>query len=77
MAITFDARKREWTLIHRAVDFVHAEEVFAGDTFTQVDDRRDYGELRLITAGLLGGRMVIVVWTPRGEDRHIISMKGK
>jgi uncharacterized DUF497 family protein len=42
MAITFDARKREWTLIHRAVDFVHAEEVFAGDTFTQVDDRCDY-----------------------------------
>jgi uncharacterized DUF497 family protein len=75
MAITFDPKKREWTLIHREVDFVNADQVFAGETYTQVDDRRDYGELRLITAGLLSGRMVIVVWTPRGDDRHVISMR--
>jgi uncharacterized DUF497 family protein len=23
----------------------------------------------------LHGRMVIVVWTPRGEDRHVMSMR--
>jgi uncharacterized DUF497 family protein len=73
--ITFDPKKREWTLIHREVDFVSAAEVFAGATFTQVDERHDYGEQRLVTAGLLHGRMVIVVWTPRGEDRHVISMR--
>ncbi|WP_349627421.1 BrnT family toxin [Rhodopseudomonas palustris] len=35
----------------------------------------DYGELRIITVGLLRGRMVIVVWTPRSEARHIFSMR--
>jgi uncharacterized protein len=39
--------------------------VFAGDHFTAVDDRRDYGELRYITAGWLDGRFVLrVVGTP-------------
>ena len=30
------------------------------------DERRDYGELRFITAGTLDGRTVVLVWTPRG-----------
>jgi|SRR5579884_1758150 len=44
-------------------------------TATRIDDRKDYGEMRLITAGYLRGRMVVIVWTPRGRDRHIISMR--
>ncbi|WP_198293665.1 BrnT family toxin, partial [Acidithiobacillus ferrooxidans] len=44
--------------------------------FTREDDRKEYGEVRLITAGLLRERMVVLVWTPRGVDeRHIISMR--
>ncbi|WP_455406788.1 BrnT family toxin [Rhodopseudomonas parapalustris] len=39
------------------------------------DNRRNYGEERIITIGKLLGRMVIVVWTPRGEARHVISMR--
>ena len=75
MRITYDPRKREWTLQHREVDFVDAEKVFAGPTFDQVDDRRDYGEVRIVTVGRLDGRMVIVVWTQRGDTRHVISMR--
>ena len=51
------------------VDFENASQVFAGPTFDQVDDRYDYGETRIITVGRLGERMMIVVWTPRGETR--------
>jgi uncharacterized DUF497 family protein len=29
----------------------------------------------LTTVGVLDGRMVILVWTPRGEARRIISMR--
>jgi uncharacterized protein len=75
MKTTFDAVKRDWTIAHRGIDFaVDAEKVFAGDTVTVVDDRFDYGEVRSISAGFLDGRMVVVVWTQRGADRHIISM---
>jgi uncharacterized DUF497 family protein len=75
MEITFDKTKRDLTLAHRGLDFARAGEVFAGLTATVVDDRFDYGETRFITAGLLDGRVVVMVWTQRGEARHIISMR--
>jgi uncharacterized DUF497 family protein len=73
--ITYDAEKRSWTLEHRRVDFEDAVHVFAGPEVTIEDDRRDYGETRYQTYGLLGGRLVTLVWTPRGDARHIISMR--
>jgi len=75
MRITFDPAKREWTLRNRQVDFKDAETVFNGPTADEVDRRQNYGEIRIVTAGHLNGRMVIVVWTPRGDARHIISMR--
>ncbi len=75
MAITYDPAKRAWTLRERRLDFEDAKEVFAGRAFEQEDDRRDYGEIRVITIGFLRDRMVVLVWTPRGSDRHIISMR--
>ena len=75
MSITFDPAKREATLANRGLDFADADEVFAGLTVQFPDERRDYGEGRIITVGLLGGRMVVVIWTQRGDDRHVISMR--
>lgn len=76
MTITFDPAKRRWTLDHRGLDFVaDAEAAFAGRTVTREDDRFAYGETRYITAGYVGARMVVMVWTPRGTARHVISMR--
>ena len=76
MTTTFDHAKRNWTLTHRGLDFaVDAERVFSGDTLTEVDDRFDYGEVRRVSAGFLNNRLVVIVWTWRGTDRHIISMR--
>lgn len=75
MEITYDAEKRDWTLEHRGLDFEDALHVFAGKTVTAEDDRRDYGETRLQTFGRLNDRLVTLIWTPRGEGRHIISMR--
>ncbi len=57
------------------MDFADAAAVFTGETYTQEDRRREYGEPRFQTIGFLAGRMVMVVWTPRGEARHVISMR--
>jgi uncharacterized DUF497 family protein len=73
--ITFDLAKREKTLRERGLDFRRAKEVFAGVHLTRVEDRQDYGEVRLVSAGTLDGRIVILVWTPRGRARRIISMR--
>ena len=75
MRIEFDPVKRAKTLIERGLDFALAAEVFAGHHFTAEDLRENYGERRYITVGKLDGRMVVMVWTPRGEARRIISMR--
>ena len=75
MAIVFDPAKREAALAERGLDFADADKVFAGTQYEFEDRRRDYGEERIITIGLLDERMVVVVWTQRGDDRHVISMR--
>ena len=75
MAITFDPAKRDRTLLERGLDFAEADLLFAGEHDDFLDTRRDYGELRWITIGALRGRMVVVGWTPRGDDRHVFSMR--
>ncbi|MEO6320362.1 MAG: BrnT family toxin [Polaromonas sp.] len=75
MHIEFDEAKRAKTLQERGLDFADASHVFAGPTLDQQDGRADYGESRTISMGLLDGRVVVLVWTPRGEARRIISMR--
>jgi len=75
MKLTFDPVKRAVTLAERGLDFEDATDVFAGKTWNIPEERRDYGEIRMITVGRLRGRLVMVVWTPRGAARHIISMR--
>jgi uncharacterized protein len=75
MRIIFDPAKREETLRKREIDFLDAKTVFAGPTYTVQDVRFAYAEDRFLTAGLLSGRMVIVVWTPIENGRRVISMR--
>jgi uncharacterized protein len=73
--ISFDPAKRAANLEQRGLDFADAGLVFMGEVATIADVRRDYGEDRYLSAGHLKGRMVVIVWTPRGDVRHIISMR--
>ena len=75
MEITFDPAKRAKTLEQRGLDFADAAEVFDGPLIEFEDRRFDYGERRIQTIGFVGGRMVMVVWTPRGDARHVFSMR--
>ena len=75
MQVEFDSAKRDQALAERGLDFARAAEVFASKHFTAEDDRQDYAEDRFVTAGVLDARLVIVIWTPRGEVRRIISMR--
>ncbi len=73
--ISFDPAKRDATLVNRGLDFADAGSVFRGRTMTVQDLRFDYGEDRYITAGYLNERCIVLVWTPRGQSRRIISMR--
>ena len=73
--VTFDPAKRAWTLATRGLDFIDAAEVFEGPTVEAEDTRRAYGETRIMCFGQLDGQLVVVGYTPRGEDRHVFSMR--
>jgi uncharacterized DUF497 family protein len=75
MLIGFDTLKRDATLSERGLDMARAPEIFDGLHATRPDNRKDYGEDRNITVGFLDGRMVVMVWTQRGEETRIISLR--
>ena len=75
MKFEWDESKRRSNIKRHGIDFVDAEIVFAGATITILDDRFDYDETRLITFGLLWGRVVAVVHTATDEVIRIISFR--
>lgn len=73
--ITWDEPKRRANLRKHGFDFVDAEEVFGGITYTYEDDRLAYGEQRFMTLGLLREIVVSIVHTEEGNHIHVISMR--
>ena len=72
---TWHEAKRQTNLTTHGFDFVDAEEVFAGLTFTFEDDRFQYPEQRFVTLGLLRGVCVSLVHTETPERIHVISFR--
>lgn len=75
MRCEWDETKNRINLAKHALSFEDAEQVFSGPCVTFVDDRFDYGEERLVTLGLLAGRLVVIAHSPRDEGTRIISMR--
>lgn len=73
--ISYDSAKRDWTLTNRGLDFEDAALVFDGLTAEVEDKRKDYGEPRIISFGVLHSRLVVIGYTPRGAVRHVFSMR--
>jgi uncharacterized DUF497 family protein len=75
MTCEWDEAKNRKNRAKHGLCFDDAEQVFSGPCVSFVDDRFDYGEERLITLGLLSGRVVVIAHTPRDEGTRIISMR--
>ena len=73
--LEFDPAKRDKTLSERGWDVARAIEIFESVHLTGQDNRQAYPEDRFITVGYLDLRLVVLVWTLRGELRRIISMR--
>jgi hypothetical protein len=48
--------------------FLYAALIFDGPIVSRIDDRRDYGEVRVVSMGMVGDECFVVVHTQR-EDR--------
>lgn len=71
----WDENKRRATLLFRGLDFALVEGFDLGAAVIDPDDRRDYGEARYKATGMIGGRLFIVVFTPRGDRFRLISLR--
>ena len=74
MRCEWDEAKNRKNVAKHGLSFEDAEHVFSGPCVTFEDDRFDYREERLITLGLLAGRLVVIAHSPRDEGTRIISM---
>jgi uncharacterized DUF497 family protein len=71
----WDEAKRAANRRKHGIDFAE-EAMFEWDTALVVeDDHYDYGETRLRAFGFIRGRLHVMVFTPRGRDVRIISLR--
>ncbi len=69
----WDENKRQETLRLRGLDFAMVSRM---DWTAATYDRQERnGEFRYSSLGLIGDRLYNVVWTPRGRNTRIISLR--
>jgi uncharacterized protein len=75
MRYSWDEKKRLSNLLDHEIDFVDAQAVFGGATFTYPDNRYPYREQRFVTLGLLKGLPVSIAHTETDEEIRVISFR--
>ena len=73
MPFDWDPDKRECNILKHGVDFLDAERVDWSTAIEWSVDRD--GETRIVAYGLIGSRVHVIVYTMRGDDKRIISMR--
>lgn len=76
MRFEWDESKRRTNLEKHGLAFEDMYPMFADPERVEVIDRRkDYGETRAVILGRLGGRLLHITYTLRGDVRRIISAR--
>lgn len=75
MKYEWDEDKNEANLQTHKIDFYDAHLIFDSPLLVKIDNRKDYGEERLIGLGVLHGVVVVIVFTNRDDAVRIISIR--
>ena len=74
MRYTWDPKKNRQNIARHGIAFEDATRVFEGPTLERVDDRFEYGEVRVYAIGIVNGLEVTVIYTDISTmERRIIS----
>ena len=74
MSFVWDQRKNRANLDRHGIAFEDAIRIFEGPTLEKVDDRFDYGEIRVYVIGVVNGLEITLIYTDVSEtERRIIS----
>ena len=71
----WDPAKRAANLRKHGIDFVDAVQLFEEFVLRVPDLRRPHGEARIVAIGTVAGKLLSVVYTPRGASLRIISAR--
>ena len=75
MAITYDPAKNERNIATRGISFDRAADFEWSSALVVEDERKDYGEPRFQALGFIEERLHMLVFTPRADDTHVISLR--
>jgi uncharacterized DUF497 family protein len=75
MDISFDLAKSEKNVRVRGISFELAARFEWVAALIVEDLRKDYGERRFQALGLIENRLHMMVFTPRGNKVHVISLR--
>lgn len=75
MEISFDPSKNERNIIERGMSFTAVEQLDWPTAIIKEDVRQNYGERRYLALGLIGDRLHALVFTPRKDRVHVISLR--
>jgi uncharacterized protein len=75
MEFEWDEAKRRANLVKHGIDFVRAKEIWRGDVLEVTSPQQHHGEPRRLAYGLIGERLVAVVFTLRGGRVRLISAR--
>jgi uncharacterized DUF497 family protein len=74
MRYSWDEDKNQSNLRRHGIAFEDAVRIFEGPTVERVDNRCNYGEIRVYAIDLVNGLEITVIYTDRDNDeRRIIS----
>lgn len=76
MTATFDPDKDAVNLAKHGVSLAEADGVLNDPLALTIEDASAEGEQRFVTVGInTFGSLMVVVWTPRGEEIRVISVR--
>ena len=75
MDISFDPAKNDRNVAERGLPFALVGQFDWSNAIIEEDVRKPYGEPRYIALGDLEGRLHAVVFTPRADKVHVISLR--
>jgi uncharacterized protein len=71
----WDPAKEALNIEKHGIDFTTATLIWHGPVFERLDNRRQYGEIRIQAFGVVENHSLTVIFTWRSEARRIISAR--
>lgn len=75
MRIEFDPDKNERNIRTRGLSFERAADFDFETALIDIDERLDYGEVRMTAIGSLSGIIHVLIFTMRGDILRVVSFR--